>query len=491
MIDVCTIVSHGFAARTVLHTDVIPRLRQKGLRVAVVSPNAHETHFAELCERVGAEAHLAPATNRKWQIPYTPLRRYLLEDVRRNPALWAKHEYELKAPGLHPLQRLPPAVGSALLPLGRWRHIWRPQVLRAERLALRNTEVAGLLRRLDPRVVVSTYPVSWLEATFLREAQVQGRLTAGQLLSWDNLTCKGHLSVVPERFIAWGPIMRQELEQIYGIAPEAIDECGVAHFDAHRDPEAAARSRQSRERLGLNPDAPYLFFGMSAAIFAPKEIEVVEHLARQVAAHRFGRDMQLVIRPHPQNIRGSMATPGLLNRLQSLRSGRVAIDIPEVVSDRLPWDLDRADLAWLSSLLAGASVCLNSGSTLSIDALIHDTPVVLPLFDAESSLPDWQSVRRVARFPHLAKLLDYGGIDVVHSFTKLDACIAAVVESPDNKRDWRREALRAECGSMDGQAAERIADALTRLAVERGADALQPDPLQLGRTTMAAHHAQV
>ena len=130
---------------------------------------------------------------------------------------------------------------------------------------------------------------------------------------------------------------------------------------------------------------------MSAPYFAPHEIDIVEWIAHEVQRERWGPDVQLLVRPHPQNVQGDLADESWLPRLKRLPSARVAVDWPTLRPSRLLWSMDVADLRRLAHLLAGASVTLNTCSTLSIDAIMHDRPVVLTSFDATEAPATWQS----------------------------------------------------------------------------------------------------
>jgi hypothetical protein len=248
------------------------------------------------------------------------------------------------------------------------------------------------------------------------------------------------------------------------VARERIRECGVAHFDAHRAVVAPDRQAASVQRLGLDPERPYLFFGMSSPVFAPAEIEIVEWLAQEVRSGAFGERMQLIVRPHPQNVQGAMADLSWLPRLEALKGPRVAVDIPSLAGGQLPWTMEEADLPRLANLLAGCSTCLNSGSTLSIDAILHDKPVVMTAFDADQELPWWRSARRLPEYPHLAKVLRLGGIRVARSFPELRTAIQEYLADPARDRAGRAAVRSEECGACDGRSSSRIADALAALA---------------------------
>jgi hypothetical protein len=202
---------------------------------------------------------------------------------------------------------------------------------------------------------------------------------------------------------------------------------------------------------------------MSAPIFAPHEIDIVEWLANQVERDRFGPEMQLVIRPHPQNVVGNMADPTWLPRLERLASSRVALNKPLLTDGGLPWGMEVEDLRVLVNLLSGCAICLNSGSTLSIDAVIHDKPVIVTLFDADRELPWWKSARRIRDFPHYRKLLATGGVQPVDSFAVLEHQVQAYLNQPRRHNEERARTVRQQCGTVDGQSSTRAANALLQI----------------------------
>lgn len=451
----------------VLHSRLVDFLVAKGHRIAVVSPNACEEYFQALCRKKGVDLYEAKPRVGLIRSAYGPARQYLFDDFRKNAALRAKHLNELRE-SPHLLFRWRARVGSWITYLARRFGVIPKLASRLEHATLGGTETRALLRRIKPAILVSTYPVNWTEAEFLKAAHRLGVMTVGQLLSWDNITCKGRFAVLPDRFITWGPVMTAELRAHYAVPAVAVDECGVAHFDAHINPRARELVPGLLQEMGLAPAAPYLFFGMSARYFCPHEIDIVEWVAESVRANHFGPDLQLLIRPHPQNMKGSMADGTILERLKRLIGPRVAIDYPQVVSEKLAWDLDVRDLERLAVLLEGCAVCLNSGSTLTIDAALHDKPVILTAFDGEADLPWWKSARRALDFPHLAKLLAFHGTAVARSYGELEQQVIAYLRDPGLHAQGRAVTRQQECGSCDGGASERIAGVLDRLACDCG-----------------------
>jgi len=237
----------------------------------------------------------------------------------------------------------------------------------------------------------------------------------------------------------------------------------VAHFDVQLTMADDGLRATILTEIGLNPVKPYVLFGMSSPIFAPHEIDVIEELARWIQKGEFGPDLNLVVRPHPQNIKGYTADPTWLPRLRALQGPRVGVFWPKLAESQLQWALEESDLPALASMMAGCTINLNSGSTFALDGLVHRKPVVLTFFDANENLPWHRSARRCAEYIHLRKLIDTGGLFPVFSYEELRQTLHKLLKNPDLNMDARVRALHAECGPVDGHAAERIADALVTI----------------------------
>lgn len=455
-IDICYLLSHGFAARMILQTDVMQEIRQRGLSVAVVVPSQAESVARDIRERYGLSVLTAPDYENAYRREYQILRRYMFEDVRQNPALWPKHCWSKKSSRIRGLV-LDSYLGLNKLSLRS--SAFRGGLAKLESTLLRSRDAERMLAEIRPKVVVATYPVSRLESHFVHEAARMGITTVGHLLSWDNITSKGRFPSPPDCYITWGPVMSDEVKEYYGNADESIYECGVAHFDCHLEPLKRDELDSLLAQLGLDPQRPYLLFGMSSEFVTPREVDVVTWLANAVNSNRFGQDMQLVIRPHPQNMKPG-GPDSWASRISVLAGSRVAINYPDVKSGGLEWNLEESDLDQLVALFGGSSVTLSSGSTFAIDGLMRDKPVIITAFDADARLPWFESVERILSFHHLRKLIDFGGCYVASSFESLASGIDRYLADPSADSEGRAAARTGECGQCDGRTAERIALAL-------------------------------
>jgi len=409
-IDICYIVSHGFAARMVLQTGLLKRLVQGGKRVAIITPDADDPNIKAECEASNIELYEYTGSGKRWSSQYLRMRKYFLEDIESNVALMEKYRYVIAKERNYPKRYLMNRLGFAAYRLNKTFPFIRRRFQKREKKYIQSDKATQFLQKINPRLLVSTYPVSLIEGVLLNAAQQLNIQTTIHLLSWDNISCKGHFPALADKYIAWGPIMAEEFEEYYDVPQKNIYQCGVPHFDAHIEVKNNLNVKPFIEKLGLNPEKPYLFFAMSAPRFCPQEIDVVEWISQSIEDNPFGEDMQFIARPHPRNVVGYMADQTWLARLDKLISKRVKIDYPQ--------------------------------------------PVILPAFDPVEPLDYWFSARRMMDFPHLKKFTSYGGAVITHDLEQLEHQLKRYINDP--KADWelRQKTRHMQCG--ENEALENI-----------------------------------
>lgn len=463
--DICYIISNGFAARMILHTNVIGELKKSGLgKIAVILPVEENSTFKDLESRLGISIYCIDKKYSRVLQEYFSLRKYIYEDINSNPALLSKHlKSKFDYRGYNPWRKVKPNIYFGLHKVVRKMGFLKGLFRGYEKVLLRDKKLRKLLKKIDPKVIISTYPVNYLEGAALQIGNELGITTVTQLSSWDNITCKGRFPSISDYFISWGKIMTDELKEYYNLSGDRIFETGVPHFDKGKELVNESDLKCNIQELGLDPEKPYIFFGMSSPYFAPREIDIVERLSDQINRNIYGENMQLVIRPHPQNVQGEIADKKWLPRLDSLKGERVSINYPVLENSTLPWNVNEKDFQQLVNLIAGCSVVINTGSTLSIEGLIYDKPVIVSLFDADYILKVYNSAQRIRDYFHFKKLIDTGAVSAVYHYEDLKNTMLEYLENPRLKHENREKALKLECGEVDGNSSKRIAESLLKI----------------------------
>ncbi len=456
MAKIVYIISHGHTARGALQTGLLEKI-QAHHQVLVIA-KAESMPALQFLEEKGIEIRPFSFKIDRNDEQRGILRSHIHQNIRKNPALWEKHlqrtrnkKNRLKRRLLNRAYYLIGAV-IRLLPWAKERFV------KNEQNGYFKPDAAKILSDWKPDAIVSTRPVDEMEIYLLEAARRLNIHRIFYILSWDNITSKGIFPVLGNSYLTWGPIMNEELQEYYKVSSENMYLTGVTHFDVH----AQVRNAQIEvpdilNTIGLNNQRPYIFFTMSASYFAPNEIDIVEHLAKQVEMGHLGEQMQLVVRPHMANLMADRSDQSWLNRLKKLNSRKVKVDFPDSDNTLLTWYMAQDDMIRLSALLNGASVCLNSGSTVAIEAIYLNKPVIITAFDTQKH-PFWGSAKRLCSYIHLKKLFDLGACTLVSDLQEMDQAIKAYLEQPNLHSQERQKAIERECYKNDGLATTRFVD---------------------------------
>lgn len=237
---------------------------------------------------------------------------------------------------------------------------------------------------------------------YVTAARTQGVPSALCVWSWDHLSSKALIRVVPDKVIVWNAVQRDEAMRFHGIPAERVLVTGAQSFDRWFD-RAPSRDRDTFvAQLGLPADRPILLY-VGSALFkgSPSEAQLAVRWADAVrrAPHALVRDAALLVRPHPQR-QDEWSDPAALEALRRLGA---------VVWGANPVDpATRADY-FDSMFHASAVVGLNTSAML--EAAIVDRPVLtllLPEFrDNQEGTFHFHHLLTVGEgFLHVARSLD-------------------------------------------------------------------------------------
>lgn len=460
------IVSHGFAARMLVQTNLLGRLKESGFRVSLIVSHAEDPVLQNYCSEHGISLLEFQSRRWIWKSHYGLYRSYFLEDLSVNPALYEKHHFEINR--LQPRYKILKVIPRLLWFFQKF--FKKSTGLRKgfrwmEQIFLNDRQAKKILAAQNIDLLVSTYPVNVHEGILLHHAKKLKISTCIHLLSWDNITCKGHFYSTADWYLAWGPVMQSELRTYYGVSNDRIFVTGVPHFDLHEEMKTDEHSLHRLHSIGVDGTKSFILFGMSSPRFVPHEIDIVEWLAEQIEADRFGPQLQLLIRPHPQNVQGGFADLRWLPRLEKLQSKRIHLMVPILAKSRIPWSMELNDMLLLSAALKHCLVCINSCSTLSIDALMSGKHNIAPMFDGSAVIPYWNAARRLLDYTHIKKFTSLGGTLVVSNYSELQAAIEKHLYQDHCFMDDLQFAKAMECGNQTGNATEKVIDSLSKMII--------------------------
>jgi hypothetical protein len=140
---------------------------------------------------------------------------------------------------------------------------------------------------------------------YIRAARALAVRSALCVWSWDHLSSKALIRVVPDKVIVWNHTQRDEAARFHGVPADRVVVTGAQCFDQWFERLPTRRRDKFCRRVGLASDRPFLLYVCSALFRgSPSEAAFV---LRWIASIRTAsdprlRDMPILVRPHPQRV---------------------------------------------------------------------------------------------------------------------------------------------------------------------------------------------
>lgn len=423
---------HSLISRNILGTDLLPLLKEAGVRIIIACP-AHKQAFFER-EFGGPSVTIAPvpiALSRR-----DTMLRYLALAAVNTKTLRIKRDTELAGRGRFISLLLANALGRAAVRL-------------LNRLATPREPFVALLETHKPSLVFATDIQNEYDVRLIEAARDRGVRVAGMVRSWDNLTAKGLVRAIPSVMIVNNEQLKKEAETIQGISPAIVRVVGIPHYDFY-----ATGTRTPRESFfaRIHGDA-----GKRLALYVPTgdrylENNTVDAAILELMDKNLPGDFQILVRlPPGDRVR---AFEGRAN------TARIIIDRPsEEFASVKETELSKAVEGHLADTLYYSDIVVSGPSTMAIDAAAFDKPVILVGFDGGEDRPYTKSIRRFYDYDHFAPVLASGGVRYVTTPAAFAEVLAAYVADPTRDHEGRQKVIATECYQLGGSA-ERLAQTL-------------------------------
>jgi hypothetical protein len=431
--------------------------------LSVVDDEALLAGVREHVEEIIPLRHYPPA-------PWVSRLRVLVENA-HDRWLWsevAKNNWELRdRRAAEQGKRLQRALVKASARALAWRPALRALTRLEQRASLRTSdtrEFQALFDRIKPDLVFNCSHIHGIAGELpLKVAHRMGITTAGFIFSWDNLTSRSRIFVPYDHWLVWHEAMKRQLLGIYPeISAENVHVTGTPQFDYHSRPEYDLGREGLCRRIGIDPARPYVLYtaGIAHHFFEEhRHVELVINFLREMNP---ARRPQLVVRCNIKDTSPEM-------------EALAARGIEDVVFPRASWDPQsltprQDDLALYSSLLRHCTLGINAASTVSLELLMLDKPVINLDFDPPGSdLPWCLGYQRHIRFDHYRPVAESGAVMVARSEDDMGEMLRRGIFGDHQMRTRRGQFVTQVFGSLlDGKGGQRVADVLLSLGQDRG-----------------------
>ena len=281
---------------------------------------------------------------------------------------------------------------------------------------------------------------------------------AAFIFSWDNLASKGRMLGEFDYYLVWSDLMKTELLTFYqNTKKENIAIVGTPQFEPYILENYKVDKATFYEKFSLDINKKLICYSCADSSIGKNDNIHIKALWNYIKQHN---DLQLIVRTSP-------AEEG--KRFKNLMSQipEIKWNIPKWIqtrenhaeswSQRLPTKQDVLDL---KAILSFSDVNVNMLSTMSLDFMIFDKPVINTVFGNNKN--GLYNDQRFLNYDHYKYVIDSKAVTIATNEIELHQQLEEAINKPEERQEFRKEILKFEIGVPISGTSKRIVEVLKK-----------------------------
>jgi hypothetical protein len=456
-------ICHGFEAMTFLRTKLLEKLVRDNWDICIISPNTDEDYFKNEFGKVARLESFHYVKSSLWIRLLVKFLSYSTYNLNNSIILnlrWIKKKQ------YHPIKAILEKCTYRVAQLFRNKHkivnsifFPVPRQIKIFIDKLKTYQSVILFSGTNSRNI--TY--YQLEKVFHQKRYFNIKY----LIGWDNLYNKAQFFLEPDLLFVWSQTQKEQATNIHRFSESKVKIVGSLNYESKLDKSILISKNAFYKDYHLDKNRKLIVYGTANNYIYDSNVELIEMLMNAIMHDKLIQKCQLLVRLHPQGQykdKVTLYTDKQFSKYQELddKYPLLHFDIPEVMSDRLLFDVTREDFIHLTNIMFHSDIVINVASTISLDAAIFDKPVINVAFDIpEKSYFD--SCERCYEYDHYAQLIKTDGTSVVKSERELIDTLNRYLKNPGLNSENRKRMIEQQIGAMTESASERILEQLNSL----------------------------
>lgn len=320
-------------------------------------------------------------------------------------------------------------------------------------------EYIEILKKDQPSHVFFTHQRPPYLAPFLYAA-IQSKITTSTFIfSWDNLASKGRMLGTFDKFLVWSQLMKDELLYFYpNVKDKDVYIVGAPQFEPYVLDKYKSSRKDFFSKFGLDSSEKIICYSCADVSIGENDPIVIKAIAKAIRNNEIRLPVQLLVRTSPAEDD---------SRFKAIRD-----EFPEIVWNVPKWVLTREnhqeswsqripsqeDIVDLRTLLENADLSINMCSTMSLDFMLFDKPVINTVFgNLENGLYNDQ---RFLNYNRYKKVIDGNAVTIAKDKYELIDQINQALENPKEREKDRTAMINLQIGQNLEGTSKRIASTL-------------------------------
>jgi hypothetical protein len=317
-----------------------------------------------------------------------------------------------------------------------------------------------LLEEDKPSHVFFTHQRPPFLAPFLYATQQLKIPVSTFIFSWDNLASKGRMLGTFDYFLVWSHLMKAELLYFYpSVKKEKVKVVGTPQFEPYVMSKYKTTAEEFYTKFHLDSSLKTICYSCADVSIGPNDPIVIRAIANAIRNNAITTKVQLMVRTSPAEDD---------TRFKSIREEfpEIKWNVPKWIltrenhaeswSQRIPSEEDIKDLR---SLLEYSDLNINMCSTMSLDFMLFDTPVINTVFgNPKNGLYNDQ---RFLNYDHYKKVVDSQSVSIAKNKTELIHQINHALSYPEERALQRKAMIDLQISEPLEGTSKRIAQTLS------------------------------
>lgn len=317
-----------------------------------------------------------------------------------------------------------------------------------------------LLQEYRPNKLFFTHQRPPFIATLVYKAKKLNIPTSAFIFSWDNLASKGRMATTFDQYLVWSALMKSELLRFYPQTnKKQVEIVGTPQFEPYTDLSKLITKADFLVRYGLKADQKIICYSCADGSIGLNDPLVISVIAKAIRDKKI-ENCQLLVRTSPAE--------------DEVRFANVKTDFPEIAWNHPHWKQTRKDhpepwsqriplaedIDELKAVLAFSDINVNMCSTMSLDFMLFEKPVINTVFgNGNNGLYNDQ---RFLKYEHYQHVIESGAVKIAKNAEELIVGLQEYLKNPLQDHEKQQRLLTLEVGISLKETAKRCVNALLK-----------------------------
>lgn len=291
------------------------------------------------------------------------------------------------------------------------------------------------------------------EIALLREAKKRKVKSVGFVNSWDKVTSRSIMRLLPDKIIVFNDIVKKEVMAYDEMKERDIFVSGLPQYDFFYTTTPVSRE-EFFKKINCDTEKKLIVYAVMGRAFSSSDWDMIDFLSELIKSEEIKHNCELLVRFQPNDF---------IDMEEIKKRPYLKYDNPGIrfgTKRGVDWDMNKQDLFHLRDTLSHMSLLICYASSLSVDAAVFDKPVININFEIKENDKLIKSPTQYYHSTHYKNALNTGGIRLVDNKESLIETINSYLENSHQDSLGRKILIKEQTAFIDGLSGERIAQFL-------------------------------